>query len=39
MMTAYGEPGMREQALALGAMTVIDKPFQVADLIKLIESA
>jgi len=39
MMTAYGEPGMREEARAIGALTVIDKPFQVADLIRLIESA
>jgi DNA-binding NtrC family response regulator len=39
MMTAYGEPGMREEARALGALTVIDKPFQVAELIRLIESA
>ena len=39
MMTAYGEPGMREEARAIGALTVIDKPFQVADLIQLIESA
>jgi DNA-binding NtrC family response regulator len=39
MMTAYGEPGMREEAAALGALTVIDKPFQVAELVQLIESA
>jgi DNA-binding NtrC family response regulator len=39
MMTAYGEPGMREEARAIGALTVIDKPFQVADLVRLIESA
>ena len=39
MMTAYGEPGMREEAHALGALAVVDKPFQVADVIQLIESA
>jgi DNA-binding NtrC family response regulator len=39
MMTAYGEPGMREQARTLGALAVVDKPFQVVDLIGLIESA
>jgi len=39
MMTAYGEPGMREEARAIGALTVVDKPFQVADLVQLIESA
>ena len=39
MMTAYGEPGMRDTALALGAAAVVDKPFQVAELIHLIETA
>ena len=39
MMTAYGEPGMREEAQALGARAVVEKPFQVADVIQLIESA
>ena len=39
MMTAYGEPGMREEAQTLGALAVVEKPFQVADLIQLIESA
>jgi DNA-binding NtrC family response regulator len=39
MMTAYGEPGMREEARAIGAVAVVDKPFQVSDLIQLIESA
>jgi DNA-binding NtrC family response regulator len=39
MMTAYGEPGMREEALALGALTVVDKPFQITEVVELIESA
>ena len=38
MMTAYGEPGMREEAHALGALAVVEKPFQVAEIIQLIES-
>jgi CheY-like chemotaxis protein len=38
MMTAYGEPGMRDDARALGARAVVDKPFQVADLVRLVES-
>ena len=39
MMTAYGEADMRAQALALGALTVIDKPFQVSALVSLVESS
>jgi DNA-binding NtrC family response regulator len=39
MMTAYGDEDMRSGALALGALAVIDKPFQVSQLIALIESA
>jgi DNA-binding NtrC family response regulator len=38
MITAFGEPEMRDDARALGARTVIEKPFQVADLIRLIET-
>lgn len=38
MMTAYGDGEMRAGALALGARAVIDKPFQVDQLIALIES-
>jgi DNA-binding NtrC family response regulator len=37
MMTAYREPGMCERALELGARAVIDKPFQISDLVSLIE--
>ena len=38
MMTAYSEPGMRQEALALGARAVVNKPFQVADFVSLVES-
>jgi DNA-binding NtrC family response regulator len=39
MMTAYGEDDMRAQALALGALAVVDKPFQVQALVALIETS
>jgi CheY-like chemotaxis protein len=39
MMTAFADAGMRAQALAAGACAVIDKPFQVRDVIAMIESA
>jgi DNA-binding response OmpR family regulator len=39
MMTAYGEDDMRTQALALGALAVVDKPFQVQALVALIETS
>ena len=38
MMTAFGDADMRAEALALGARAVVDKPFQVSQLIALIES-
>jgi len=38
MMTAFGEVHMREEALALGARIVIDKPFQVSAVVSLVES-
>ena len=38
MMTAYSDDGMRDQAVALGARTVIDKPFQVSAVVSLVES-
>ena len=38
MMTAFGETEMRAAAMTLGARTVVDKPFQVSQLIDLIES-
>jgi DNA-binding NtrC family response regulator len=38
MMTAFGEDDMRAEAVALGARAVVDKPFQVNELIALVES-
>ena len=38
MMTAFGDAHMRDEALALGVRVVIDKPFQVKDVVSLIES-
>lgn len=38
MMTAFGDTDMRSGALALGARAVVDKPFQVSQLVALIES-
>jgi DNA-binding NtrC family response regulator len=39
MMTAFGDADMRAKALQLGARAVVDKPFQIAELISLVESA
>ncbi len=39
MMTAYGDAGMHSQAVAMGALAVVDKPFQVHAFIELVESA
>jgi DNA-binding response OmpR family regulator len=39
MMTAFAEPVMRHEALALGAVDVIDKPFQVSAVISRIRAA
>ena len=38
MMTAYGDAPMREEAFALGARVVIDKPFQVNVVVSMVES-
>ena len=38
IMTAFGDAQMRDEALALGARVVIDKPFQVNDVVSLVES-
>lgn len=38
MITAFGEPDMRDAAQALGARAVVDKPFQVTDLIRVLEA-
>jgi two-component system response regulator HydG len=39
MMTAFGDDDMKTEALKLGAQAVVDKPFQVARFVQLIESA
>jgi DNA-binding NtrC family response regulator len=38
MMTAHGDAAMQEHALTLGARIVIDKPFQVNEVVSLVES-
>ena len=38
MMTAFADESMRAEALSIGAKTVIDKPFQVAAVISMVES-
>jgi two-component system, NtrC family, response regulator len=38
MMTAFGDLPMRNEAIALGARIVIDKPFQVSAVVALVES-
>jgi DNA-binding NtrC family response regulator len=38
MMTAYGDADMQAGAMQLGARAVIEKPFQVNQLISLLES-
>jgi DNA-binding NtrC family response regulator len=39
MMTAYGTPEMLEQAAKLGAYRVINKPFEIADVVALVWEA
>jgi DNA-binding NtrC family response regulator len=39
MMTAYGTPEMLEQAIMLGAYCVINKPFEIADVVALVVEA
>lgn len=39
MMTAFGDDNMRSGAWERGAYVVVDKPFQVASVVSLIESA
>jgi two-component system nitrogen regulation response regulator GlnG len=39
LMTAYGSPEITAGALALGAYRVVSKPFEVKDLVTLVEQA
>lgn len=38
MMTAFADQPMRDEALTIGARAVIDKPFQVAAVVSMVES-
>lgn len=39
LMTAYGSPEITSGALALGAYCVVSKPFEVQDLVTLVQEA
>jgi DNA-binding NtrC family response regulator len=39
LMTAYGSPEITAGALALGAYRVVSKPFEVQDLVTLVQAA
>jgi CheY-like chemotaxis protein len=39
LMTAYGSPEITTGALALGAYRVVSKPFEVQDLVTLVQQA
>jgi DNA-binding NtrC family response regulator len=39
LMTAYGSPEITSGALALGAYRVVNKPFEVQDLVALVQQA
>jgi DNA-binding NtrC family response regulator len=39
LMTAYGSPEITAGALALGAYRVVSKPFEVQDLVTLVQQA
>ena len=39
VMTAYGSPETTADALRLGAVAVIDKPFEIDDLAPLVRKA
>jgi len=39
LMTAYGSPEITTGALALGAYRVVSKPFEVQDLVTLVQEA
>ena len=38
MMTAFADQAMRDEALSIGARAVVDKPFQVAAVVSMVES-
>ena len=39
LMTAHGTPELRERALALGAFSVVSKPFELSELAALVSRA
>src|SRR5205814_10142218 len=39
LMTAHGSPGLLEQARQLGAFTVLDKPFEMNELARIVDGA
>jgi DNA-binding NtrC family response regulator len=39
MMTAFADDGMKTEAQARGAHTVVDKPFQIRSLVDMVEAA
>jgi len=39
LMTAHGSPGLLEQARLLGAFTVLDKPFEMNELARIVDGA
>jgi len=39
VVTAFGSPETRRAAARLGAMGVLDKPFEIKDLLRLVEEA
>jgi DNA-binding NtrC family response regulator len=39
LMTAYGSPEITAGALSLGAYRVVSKPFEVQDLVSLVQEA
>jgi DNA-binding NtrC family response regulator len=39
LMTAHGTPELAEEALALGALQVLNKPFDIHDIVRIVEDA
>ena len=39
LMTAHGSPGLLEQARQFGAFTVLDKPFEMNELARIVDGA